>query len=155
MTSNTAGNLVYRGSDGTTRRMGMGFGSTAVGYLPLTGGILTQNVGYGTETVNTPSGTTQTIDLNSVNHQTLTLVSATGTVTATLTVPTNGSSSGTIIVKQHASAAKDITWAVSAGTITWMGTEPDWAADAINAVRIVSWRYNGSVMYLMTTDVGA
>jgi hypothetical protein len=115
----------------------------------------TKAAGFGSETVNTPSGTTQTITLDSANHQTLTLTSATGTVTATLTVPTRGSSSGTIIVKQHASAAKDITWAVSSGTITWMGTEPDWAADAINAVRIVSWRYNGSVMYLMSTDVGA
>jgi hypothetical protein len=142
----------------------MTFATTATGGTSLTTRLTVENdgtvgftkaVGWGTETVNTPSGTTQTITLDSANHQTLTLTSATGTVTATLTVPTRGSSSGTIIVKQHASAAKDITWAVSAGTITWMGTEPDWAADAINSVRIVSWRYNGSVMYLMTTDVGA
>jgi hypothetical protein len=56
-------------------------------------------------------------------------------------------------VKQHASAAKDITWAVSAGTIAWMGAEPDWVADAIGSVRIVSWRYDGSVMYLASTEV--
>jgi hypothetical protein len=104
------------------------------------------------EPTNTPSGTTQTITLDSGNHQTLTLTSATGTVTATLTVPTS-SSAGTIIVRQHASAVKDIVWAVSAGTIKWMGAEPDWAADAIDSVRIVSWRYNGSVMYLASTDV--
>jgi hypothetical protein len=104
------------------------------------------------ETTNTPSGTTQTITLDSGNHQTLALTSATGTVTATLTVPT-GSSAGSIIVRQHASAAKDIVWAVSAGTIKWMGAEPDWAADAIDSVRIVSWRYNGSVIYLASTDV--
>jgi hypothetical protein len=140
----------------------MTFATTATGGTSLTTRLTVENdgtvgftkaVGWGTETVNTPSGTTQTITLDSANHQTLTLVSATGTVTATLTVPTRGSSSGTIIVKQHASAAKDITWAVSAGTITWMGTEPDWAADAINSVRIVSWRYDGSVMYLASTEV--
>jgi hypothetical protein len=106
------------------------------------------------EITSTPSGTTQTITLNNGNHQTLTLTSATGAVTATLTVP-NNVSSGTIIVKQHASTVRDITWAVSAGTIKWMGTEPDWAADAISDIRIVSWRYDGSVMYLMSTDKAA
>jgi len=112
----------------------------------------TKGIYFTSEPTGTPSGTTQTLTLADGNHQTLALTSATGTVTATLTVPT-GSSSGTIIVKQHASAAKDITWAVSAGTIKWMGAEPDWVADAINAVRIVSWRYNGSVMYLASTEV--
>lgn len=106
------------------------------------------------EITSTPSGTTQTITLNNGNHQTLTLTSATGAVTATLTVPSNVSS-GTIVVKQHASTVRDITWAVSAGTIKWMGTEPDWAADAVSDIRIVSWRYDGSVMYLMSTDKAA
>lgn len=140
----------------------MTFSTTATGGTTLLSRLSIENdgtvgftkaVGWGSETTNTPAGTTQTITLDSANHQTLTLTSATGTVTATLTVPTRGSSSGTIIVKQHASAAKDITWAVSAGTIKWMGTEPDWAADAIDSVRIVSWRYDGSVMYLGSTEV--
>jgi hypothetical protein len=103
------------------------------------------------EITSTPSGTTQTITLDNGNHQTLTLTSSTGNVTVTLTVPSNVSS-GTIIVKQHASTARDITWAVSAGTFKWMGIEPTWSSDATSAVRIVSWRYNGSVMYLMSTD---
>ena len=104
------------------------------------------------EPTSTPSGTTQTITLDSGNHQTLTLTSSTGNVTATLTVPSNVSS-GTIIVKQHGTTPRDITWAVSAGTFKWMGTEPTWSSDAINDIRIVSWRYDGSVMYLMSTDV--
>lgn len=103
------------------------------------------------EITSTPSGTTQTITLDNGNHQTLTLTSSTGNVTVTLTVPSNVSS-GTIIVKQHASTARDITWAVSAGTFKWMGVEPTWSSDATSAVRIVSWRYDGSVMYLMSTD---
>lgn len=106
------------------------------------------------EITSTPSGTTQTITLNNGNHQTLTLTSSTGNVTATLTVPSNVSS-GTLIVKQHASTPRAITWAVSSGTIRWMGTQPTWASDAANAVRIVSWRWDGSVMYLAATDVGA
>ena len=105
------------------------------------------------EVTYTPTGITQTITLNDGNHQTLNLTSATGTVAVTLTVPTS-SSAGTIIVNQHASAAKDLTWAVSSGTIRWMGAEPDWAADAISSDRLVSWRWNGSIMRLVATDVG-
>ena len=106
------------------------------------------------EITSTPSGTTQTITLNNGNHQTLTLTSSTGAVTATLTVPSNVSS-GTIIVKQHGTTPRNITWAVSAGTIKWMGTQPTWSSDAVNDIRIVSWRYDGSVMYLMSTDKAA
>ena len=126
---------------------------TNTGAATFSGPIAsTKAIYFTSEPIGTPAGTTQTLTLADGNHQTLALTSATGTVTATLTVPT-GSSSGTIIVKQHASAAKDITWAVSAGTIKWMGTEPDWVADAIDSVRIVYWRYNGSVMYLASTEV--
>ena len=126
---------------------------TIAGAKTFSGPIASaKGIYFTSEPTGTPSGTTQTLTLADGNHQTLALTSATGTVTATLTVPT-GSSSGTIIVKQHASAAKDITWAVSAGTIKWMGTEPDWVADAISSVRIVSWRYDGSVMYLGSTEV--
>ena len=104
------------------------------------------------EITNTPTGTTQTITLKDGNHQTLALTSATGTVTVTLTVPSNVSA-GTLIVEQHATTVRDLTWAVSAGTIKWMGAEPTWSGDATSSVRIVSWRYNGSVIYLASTDV--
>lgn len=120
---------------------------------PLCGINSTKLIRQNAEVTYTPTGTTQTITLNDGNHQTLNLTSATGTVTATLTVPTS-SSAGTIIVNQHASAAKGITWAVSSGTIKWMGTQPTWSSDATSSVRLVSWRWNGSIMYLVATDVG-
>jgi len=110
-------------------------------------------VGQNAEVTNTPSGTTQTITLNNGNHQTLTLTSATGGVTATITVPSKVSS-GTIIVKQHATTPRNITWAVSAGSIKWLGTQPTWSSDAVNAVRIVNWRWDGSIMYLSATGAG-
>lgn len=113
--------------------------------------LTTATVRLSTETTATPSGTTATITLNNGNHQTLDLSSSTGDVTTTFTVPSS-SSAGTLILKQHGSTARDITWAVSAGTVSWMGTEPTWNGDAVSAVRIISWRYNGSVMYLAATD---
>jgi hypothetical protein len=139
-----------------------------VNYLPLAGGtitgLLTTEVGirsakaiYQTaEITGTPTGTTQTLILNDGNHQSLSLASSTGNVTVTLTVP-SGSTSGTIIITQHGTTARDITWAVSSGTFRWMGTEPTWSSDDTGAVRIISWRYNvtANIMYLMSTDVAA
>ncbi len=65
-----------------------------------------------TDVTSTPSGTTQTINLASGNHQTLSLASATGATTVTLTPPAT-SSAGTIIVKQHGTTPRSITWASS------------------------------------------
>ncbi len=127
---------------------------TFSGTVTMTGGlVVTGTVRIASETNYTPAGTTQAISFVDGNHQTLTLTSSSGNVTVTITVP-GSTSAGTLIVKQHASSSRDITWAVSAGTIKWMGTEPTWNTDATSSVRIVSWRYDGSVMYLAATDVG-
>jgi hypothetical protein len=109
-----------------------------------------------TETTMTPSGASpsQGMTCNDCNHQTLVLTSASGIVTFTLTVPSN-IASGTIIIKQHAVTPVDITWAVSSGSIVWMGGEPDWSADAIDEIRLVAWRYDGTDMYLAATAVNA
>ena len=142
MTSNTAGNLVYRGSDGTTRRAPRGFTTDDTTLLV--------NLSRVTEVTNTPTGTTQTITLNSGNHQTLDLGSATGAVTTTLTVPSS-SAAGTIIVLQGATV-RDITWVVSSGTIQWLGVEPDWATMGIGKTIVVAWRWNGSIMRLAASE---
>ena len=147
----TKGYVLSSATDGTMTvldKTGSLAGNLTCGAITASGTIR-----QAAEITYTPTGTTQTITLNDGNHQTLNLTSATGAVTVTLTVPTS-SSAGTIIVNQHASVAKDLTWAVSSGTIRWMGTEPTWASDAANAVRIISWRWNGSIMYLAATDVG-
>lgn len=106
------------------------------------------------EVTYTPLATTQTIPLDSGTMQTLALTSTTGATTVTLTVPTIGSARGSIIVKQHGTTARGITWAVSSGTIKWLGTQPTWSSDAINAVRDVRWRWDGSVMYLEASAAG-
>ena len=105
---------------------------------------------FGTaENTQTPAGTTATIDLGAENHHTLDCGTASGTITLTLTVPL-GPTAGTIIIEQDASP-KDITWALSAGTVKWLGTEPTWSGDT-SAWRIVSWRWDGTFMYLSATE---
>jgi len=151
--STPAGCLVFA-TDATSGTPTEHMKLNSAGLLMLEGGVRTTKTIYQTaEVTNTPAGTTQTITLNNANHQTLSLASSTGNVTATLTVP-SGSSAGTIIVVQHGTTPRDITWAVSAGTLKWMGAEPTWSSDAVSDVRIVSWRYNGSVVYLASTDAG-
>ena len=120
----------------------------------LAGATMTATLKH-TEVTLTPTGTTQTVDLNAGNHQKLTLASTTGNSTVTLTVPSGASSGGTLIVIQHGTTPRAITWAVSSGTIRWCGTQPTWASDAASANRIVSWRWDGSVMYLASTEVAA
>lgn len=110
--------------------------------------------GQTAEVTSTPGGTTQTITLDNGTMQTLALTSATGATTVTLTVPTIGSARGSIIVKQHATTPRNIIWAVSSGTIKWLGTQPTWSSDATNAVRDVRWRWDGSVMYLEASAAG-
>lgn len=106
------------------------------------------------EIVMTPAGTTQTMVCDAGDHQTLKLTTATGAVTFTMTVPTGGkSAAGTLIIKQHAAAAKDLTWAVSSGSIIWMGGEADWGADPVDAIRMVAWRFDGTDTYLAITAV--
>jgi oxalate decarboxylase/phosphoglucose isomerase-like protein (cupin superfamily) len=128
---------------------------TKVPIFPFSG-IITppRGVHWASELTATPGGTSATIALNEANHQTLSLVSATGTVTATLTVPTAASASGTILIRQHATTPRGITWAVSAGSIKWLGTQPTWSSDATNSYRVVSWRWNGSFLFLTASASG-
>lgn len=103
------------------------------------------------ERTHTPSGTTQTVDLTTGNHVKLDVGSASGALTVTFTPPAS-STAGTLIVKQDGSP-KDISWAVTGGTITWLGTEPTWSSDT-SKDRVVSWRWDGdaSVMYLIASE---
>ena len=60
-------------------------------------------------TTSIPTGTTQTIDWENGNNQTLSLASASGDVTLTLSNPVTGGHY-TIKVIQHAGTARNITW---------------------------------------------
>lgn len=109
----------------------------------LFGGVIRQAA----ELLAAPSGTTQTLILDNGNLQTIDLGSTTGDTTVTLTVPSS-SAVGSILITQHGATARDITWAASAGSIIWLGTEPTWNADGVGTTREVRWRFNGTNLYL-------
>lgn len=144
-------------SDGTGGATAQSTGITVDDSNNISGtGRITSGGGiqFASEVTAAPSGASATITLNTANHQTLDLVDSTGSFTATFTVP-SAPCSGTLILKQHGGTARDVTWAVSAGSIVWLGDEPTWNADALSSYRIVSWRYNGSILFLCSTPASA
>lgn len=91
-------------------------------------------------TINTPAGTTQTIDWTQSNKQKLDLSSATGDVTVDF-VPPKGPCSLQLLISQG-TTARDITWPTSVKWDNDVG-EPIWNADT-NLTRIVSFLYDGT-----------
>lgn len=134
-----------------------GSGTSLIGP-PITGlatvaGVITSSlIRQSTFVAYTPTGTTQTVNLGAANHQELILTSATGAVTVTLTIP-DGPCAGNIIVKQHASTARNLVWAVSSGTIKWLGTQPTWSSDLVSSERVVSWMHSNGKTYLSSSPV--
>jgi hypothetical protein len=106
---------------------------------------------FGAEKVYAPVSGTQDVDLIADNNKTLSLVSATGAIIVNLIAPLTGCISGIILIRQHATVTKDITKfqrnGVDADAI-WFGTEPDWAADTAAKYRAVSYKDNGSKVFL-------
>jgi len=96
----------------------------------------------------TPAGTTQTINWNSGNGQTLSLESATGNVTLTLTNPKAG---GVYVIKviQHASSFKNIIWPAS---VKWSGGVLPTISAVANAVYTVVLFYDGTNYYANTSQ---
>jgi hypothetical protein len=103
-----------------------------------------------TEITNVISANAATITLGNGNHQTLSLAAATAAVTVTLTPPSSASA-GTLVLLQD-DTARDVTWTSSA-TILFAGTQPTWASDAVSSYRVISWRYDGTRLFLAPTDV--
>ena len=124
--------------------------SLSDGTLQLTNLTASGTVAIGqsarfTEQVYTPTGTTQTIDLNAGNLNTLSLGSTTGNVTLTLTVPTSAAS-GRIKIIQHGTTARNITIVLSSLTAKWFSVIPTWASQAVGKHTILSYTIDGSFM---------
>jgi hypothetical protein len=123
---------------------------TLTGTLNAAGVSLSANARF-TEQTYTPTGTTQTIDLNSGNLNTLSLGSTTGDVTLTLTVPTSAAS-GRIKIIQHGTTARGITIALSAGTAVWYSAIPAFSSQAISKKTMLSYTWDGTDMSLQAAE---
>ncbi len=127
-------------------------GPPITGLATVDGVITSSLIRQAVHITYTPTGTTQTINLGAANHQELYLTSATGATTVTLTIP-DGPCAGNIFVKQHASVVRNLIWAVSSGTVKWLGTQPTWTSDAISAERIISWLYSNGKTFLSASPI--
>ncbi len=126
---------------------------------PETGGDLDVNgdhIHWGTEVTTAPVSGETSVDLTAANVQTFALTSATGGVSVDFNPAPAGASHGVLIIRQHASAAQDITgWELADDTgtnITWLNTEPDWGSAATSTEWLLQWRYNGTTMFLQTSS---
>lgn len=147
--ANTANAIVARDGSGdfVAGTITASLTGVASGNLPLAGGLLTGAVRH-TNTGNTPTGTTQTVDWTLGNVQTLTLSSATGTVELTFTPPATAMAQLSLKIVQGGTA-RDITWPAA---VLWDDAgEPDWSADT-SAVRIVSFLYDGANYYGLPSE---
>lgn len=69
---------------------------------------LSKNIGVNTATTLTPAGTTQTVDFDNGNNQILSLASASGDVTLTLSNGTTGATYKIFVT--NGSTARDLVW---------------------------------------------
>ena len=156
---NISGELYFNGIDlhftgtsgiqliGSTFRMG---GTGTIDQINLNTQMISSGIiRQGTE--RTSTGTGISLSLANNNHQTINTSGASAAVTVTL-APPSGSAAGTLIVRQH--TPRNITWSTTTGTVYWMGTRPTWSGDPTGAIRLVSWRWDNTNIYLAATETG-
>jgi len=96
------------------------------------------NIAYKSYTV---TATSKTLDLDEANLHIVDMTAATGTTTYTLAnTGLRGSSEGYFIIEQGATA-RNILWAITAGSVTWTETEPTWTGDT-NKKRKIHYLYD-------------
>jgi hypothetical protein len=153
-TANTASTLVARDASGnfTAGTITAALTGTASGNMPLAGGTFTSGVKHTLGTY-TPTGTTQTIDLNAGNITKLSLASALGNVTLTLTVPTSGTMQGTILVLNGSTARNLIIDASDLSTIKFLCTKIDTSTDTASTRRAYTWMWDGTNLNVLQSEM--
>ena len=120
-------------------------GGVADGYIQASTG----NIAFGGQVYSAlastlvPTGTTQTVDWSKGNSQVLTLASASGDVTVTMTNPKPGASY-ILKVIQHATVAKNVIWP---GTVLWPDSVLPVISTGASVVDIVSLFWDGAHYY--------
>lgn len=120
--------------------------------LPKVGGQLSGSVVH-TLTTYTPVGATQAIDLNVSNIAKLSLASATGAVTLTLTIPTAGTAQGTILVVNGATARDLIIAASDTSVIKYLCTKINTSLDTASTRRIYTWMWDGVNLHILQSEM--
>lgn len=153
-TANTASTLVARDASGnfTAGTITAALTGTASGNMPLAGGTFTSGVKHTLGTY-TPTGTTQTIDLNAGNITKLSLASASGNVTLTLTVPTSGTMQGTILALNGSTARNLIIAASDSSTIKFLCTKIDTSTDTASTRRAYTWMWDGTNLNVLQSEM--
>lgn len=118
---------------------GAQLGSGALQANSVTSAKLAKNIALAVASTLTPSGTSQTIDFNNGNIQTLNLGSATGTVTLTLSNAQAGALY-TLWVIQGA-VFRDLTFP---GTVKWPQGQAPILTQTNGAIDRITLYYNGS-----------
>jgi hypothetical protein len=153
-TANTASTLVARDASGnfTAGTITAALTGTASGNMPLAGGTFTSGVKHTLGTY-TPTGITQIIDLNAGNITKLSLASALGNVTLTLTVPTSGTMQGTILVLNGSTARNLIIDASDLSTIKFLCTKIDTSTDTASTRRAYTWMWDGTNFNVLQSEM--
>ena len=153
-TANTASTLVARDASGnfTAGTITAALTGTASGNMPLAGGTFTSGVKHTLGTY-TPTGTTQIIDLNAGNITKLSLASASGNVTLTLTVPTSGTMQGTILVLNGSTARNLIIDASDLSTIKFLCAKIDTSTDTASTRRAYTWMWDGTNLNVLQSEM--
>lgn len=104
-------------------------------------------VHFGSDTTDVSSNAA-TLDFGTANHHELTLASATGACSITLTPP-EGQTAGTFTMTQD-NPARAVTFSSSA-TLKWPVAEETWENDTASSYRVFCWRYVKSKGHIVIT----
>jgi hypothetical protein len=110
--------------------------------LSVTSGKLAKNIAFAQATTLTPAGTTQTVNFNDGNNQKITLGSATGNVTVTLSNPQTGGLYKIFLIQ--GATPRTIIWPA---TVKWPQGIAAILSAANGAVDIVELYYDGTNYY--------
>jgi hypothetical protein len=103
-------------------------------------------------TPNAGNSNAVTVDLSTYQHPMIDCSTATDTCDITFTPPT-GVSAGAITILQD-DPARDFTWAVTGGVIIALGTLSANATDTASYYRVLSYKWDGTYLFLSLSDEG-
>jgi hypothetical protein len=142
--TNTLGNALLIGTTTSNSVLQLGTNDAVRMTIGLNGEIgIPGQVYQGSITTYTPTGTTQTIDWDNGNVQTLDLESATGNVTLTLSNPEIGASYILKII-QDSTTSRNVVWPAA---VKWQGGTAPTISTGANAVDVITLLYDGTNYY--------